>query len=390
MIGFSPIRCSSVAQTSTGVSGCLAPSSATACSSFFETPRPRRAWPRQDDVGAASARTSQSPSGPPSRVGARPQRARVRLPSKPPLWGQSTGRRRTAASQAARATAPEAQGGARAARSHCAGASRPVPRGHGRCSERVVARSSAARSSSPRRHPRSCDPALTARSPEGAASRSDPGPTGTPLPNPRRSDDQQPAPWHHLKVPRRGRILGRPEPRFQILDAQMTSNPRHGSPPRLMAHQPTRCSTPQMARLRDSWRTSLPVVQHPRNPKPNPSSGARMTRPSDQPRGLSARLVTRSLHTYWRFARGLTLGVRAAVISPANEVFLVKHTYVPGWHLPGGGVEASETALAALVRELDEEARIALGGPPTLHGIFFNARISRRDHVLVYIVRDFR
>src|SRR5215212_7408781 len=31
-----------------------------------------------------------------------------------------------------------------------------------------------------------------------------------------------------------------------------------------------------MARLRDSWRTSLPVVQHPRNPKPNPSSGARM------------------------------------------------------------------------------------------------------------------
>ena len=49
----------------------------------------------------------------------------------------------------------------------------------------------------------------------------------------------------HLKVPRRGRILGRPEPRFQILYAQMTSNPRHGSPPRLMAHQPTRCSTTQ-------------------------------------------------------------------------------------------------------------------------------------------------
>src|SRR5215218_1107425 len=114
-----------------------------------------------------------------------------------------------------------------------------------------------------------------------------------------------------------------------------------------------------------------------------------MTRPSDQPRGLSARLVTRSLHTYWRFARGLTLGVRAAVISPANEVFLVKHTYVPGWHLPGGGVEASETALAALVRELLEEACIELAGEPPLYGIYFNKRASRRDHVLLYVVRDF-
>jgi len=115
-----------------------------------------------------------------------------------------------------------------------------------------------------------------------------------------------------------------------------------------------------------------------------------MTRHPDRPPGLSARLVMRSLHAYWRFARGLTLGVRAAVINPENEVFLVRHTYVPGWHLPGGGVEAKETVLSALIRELEEEARIALGGPPTLHGVFFNAPISRRDHVLVYVVRDFR
>ena len=28
--------------------------------------------------------------------------------------------------------------------------------------------------------------------------------------------------------------------------------------------------------------------------------------------------------------------------------------------------------------------------PPVLHGIFFNSRASRRDHVALYIVRDFR
>src|SRR4051794_36213820 len=47
----------------------------------------------------------------------------------------------------------------------------------------------------PPRPPRSCDPALRTRSPESAAPRSDPGPTGTSLPDPRHSDDPQPAPW---------------------------------------------------------------------------------------------------------------------------------------------------------------------------------------------------
>ncbi len=104
----------------------------------------------------------------------------------------------------------------------------------------------------------------------------------------------------------------------------------------------------------------------------------------------SSRLLSRGLHVYWRFARGLTLGVRAAVLDHAGHVFLIRHTYVPGWHLPGGGVEAGETALAALKRELLEEACIELAGEPPLHGIYFNARASRRDHVLLYVVRDFR
>ena len=101
------------------------------------------------------------------------------------------------------------------------------------------------------------------------------------------------------------------------------------------------------------------------------------------------RLQVRVLHTYFRFARGLTLGVRAAVLNGAGEVFLIRHPYTPGWQLPGGGVEAGETVGEALAKELREEACIRLTGPAVLHGIFFNRKVSRRDHVALYVVRDF-
>ena len=100
--------------------------------------------------------------------------------------------------------------------------------------------------------------------------------------------------------------------------------------------------------------------------------------------------IRRVLHTYWRFARGMTLGVRAVVIDPQGRVFLVKHSYVSGWHLPGGGVEAGETVQAALSRELLEEGGITALELPALHGVFFNGRVSRRDHVVAFVVRVFR
>ena len=75
-------------------------------------------------------------------------------------------------------------------------------------------------------------------------------------------------------------------------------------------------------------------------------------------------VLRRIFHLYWRFSRGMTLGVRGVVLDAQGRVFLVKHSYVSGWHLPGGGVEPGETVRQALERELREEGNIELTGKP--------------------------
>ncbi len=104
----------------------------------------------------------------------------------------------------------------------------------------------------------------------------------------------------------------------------------------------------------------------------------------------SAGLTNRLMHFYWRFARGMTLGVRGLVLDGEGRVFLIKHGYTAGWHMPGGGVEVGETFLEALGRELREEGNIEITAPPQLHGVFFHPLYSSRDHVAVYVVRGFR
>ncbi|KAB2685414.1 MULTISPECIES: NUDIX domain-containing protein [Brucella/Ochrobactrum group] len=95
-------------------------------------------------------------------------------------------------------------------------------------------------------------------------------------------------------------------------------------------------------------------------------------------------------HTYFLLRRPMTLGVRAIVFDEkANSVFLVRHTYVPGWQLPGGGVERGETFMETLEKELREECNIVLKGSPRLFALYKNAHASPRDHVALYVCRQF-
>lgn len=104
-------------------------------------------------------------------------------------------------------------------------------------------------------------------------------------------------------------------------------------------------------------------------------------------RNWRVRLMTRLVHTAYFFIKGMTIGVRAACFDAEGRIFLVRHSYIAGWHMPGGGVERRETVFSALEKELREEGNLVIEGKPELVHVYFNRRTSKRDHVVFFRCR---
>lgn len=81
------------------------------------------------------------------------------------------------------------------------------------------------------------------------------------------------------------------------------------------------------------------------------------------------------------------LGVNAMVFDQRGHVLLVRHSYNPGWRLPGGGVDRGEPPKLAVMRELAEEVGLS-GGACEFHGLYVRSAGWVTQVVALYRIRD--
>lgn len=78
--------------------------------------------------------------------------------------------------------------------------------------------------------------------------------------------------------------------------------------------------------------------------------------------------------------RPVVFGVAGAVFDAEGRVLLVRQSYMPGWRLPGGGVDRGEPPDVAVRRELGEEVGLS-GGTASLLGLY-TARAGIATHLV--------
>ncbi len=83
------------------------------------------------------------------------------------------------------------------------------------------------------------------------------------------------------------------------------------------------------------------------------------------------------------------MGVRTLVVDELGQILLIKHTYMPGWHFPGGGVLRGEHTRTAAIRELLEETGVVADENIELFGVYFHRVMLANDYIVLYVVKKF-
>jgi 8-oxo-dGTP pyrophosphatase MutT (NUDIX family) len=102
--------------------------------------------------------------------------------------------------------------------------------------------------------------------------------------------------------------------------------------------------------------------------------------------GIAGRIAWRFFILAKAVLHPVAFGAAGAVFDARGRVLLVRHRYMRGWQLPGGGVERGEAPDKAVLRELAEEVGLT-GGKADFFGLYTARAGYASNLVALYCVR---
>ena len=104
--------------------------------------------------------------------------------------------------------------------------------------------------------------------------------------------------------------------------------------------------------------------------------------------GIFGRVAMSGFVTLKALVTPVALGVNALASNREGRILLVRHTYQPGWMLPGGGVARAEPPRDAILREMREETGMTRNSEPELLALYTRKAGWATNMVAVYRLQD--
>lgn len=104
--------------------------------------------------------------------------------------------------------------------------------------------------------------------------------------------------------------------------------------------------------------------------------------------GLFGRAAMSGFITFKALMTPVAFGVAAIARNRRREILLVRHSYQPGWMLPGGGVGRAEPPTDAIMRELREEVGMTGASAPELFALYTRRAGWATNLVAVFCVDE--
>jgi len=104
--------------------------------------------------------------------------------------------------------------------------------------------------------------------------------------------------------------------------------------------------------------------------------------------GSFGRVAMSGFITLKALATPVAFGVAALARNKEGQILLVRHTYQPGWMLPGGGVGRAEPPVEAIRRELREEVGMTRASEPDLFALYTRKAGWATNMVALYRLDD--